>query len=100
VARDEYFCSREWRSEMTAARFMEIVMDSYRQDSAYSSISSLSDTHFGTLTSDETNTYRRWRRAILAFYCSLLLLGGLAVGISTPIPDREVAQVSSPRSTP
>lgn len=75
-------------------------MDSYRQDSAYSNTSSLSDAHFRTLTSDEANTYRRWRRAILAFYCSLLLLGGFAVVISIPISDREVAQVSSPQSTP
>lgn len=75
-------------------------MESYRQDSAYSSTSRLSDTRFRTLTSDETNIYRRWRRAVLAFYCSLLLLGGFAVVISIPISNREVAQVSSPRSIP
>ena len=74
-------------------------MDNFRQDSAYSNTSGLSDTLFRTLTSDETNTYRRWRRAILAFYCALLLLGGLAVAISIPISNREVAQVSSPQNT-
>ena len=68
-------------------------MDSYRQDSACTGISGPTPAGFKTLTSEETTTYRRWRRAVLGFYCSVLLLGGFALLISIPVTHREVAQV-------
>ncbi len=75
-------------------------MDSYRQDSACNRTSRRPDTHFRTLTPDETVTYRRWRNAVLALYCSLLVLGGLAALIAIPVSNREMAQVSSPPNIP
>jgi hypothetical protein len=67
-------------------------MDDYRQDSAYTNISGLTQASFDKLTADETATYRSWRRAVLAFYCAVLLLGGFALVVSIPV-NREVAQV-------
>jgi hypothetical protein len=68
-------------------------MDNYRQDSGYTSISQLTSTSFKPLTSEETATYRRWRRAVTAFYCCVLLLGGFALLASTSVAHREMAQV-------
>ena len=68
-------------------------MDDYRQDSAYASSSGLTQASFDKLSADETATYRRWRRAVLASYCSVLLLGGFALLVSIPDSKRQVAQV-------
>lgn len=68
-------------------------MDDYRQDSACTAMSGPTPANFKTLTSEETTTYRSWRRAVLAFYCSVLLLGGFVLLTSIPISHREVAQV-------
>jgi hypothetical protein len=73
--------------------FKEIVMDSYRQESSYASSSGLTQADFDKLSADETATYRSWRRAVLAFYCSVLLLGGFALLASIPVSNRQVAQV-------
>jgi hypothetical protein len=67
-------------------------MDDYRQDSACTGISGAPPAGFKTLTSEETSTYRSWRRAVLAFYC-LLLVSGFALLASAPVPHQEVAQV-------
>jgi hypothetical protein len=68
-------------------------MDSYRQDSAYTSTNGLAPADFKRLTADETATYRKWRDVVLAFYCSILVLGGFAILVSIPVSHREVAQV-------
>jgi hypothetical protein len=68
-------------------------MDDYRQDSAYINISGLTQANFDKLTADETATYHSWRRAMLAFYCAVLLLGGFALLVSIPVSNHEVAQV-------
>jgi hypothetical protein len=73
--------------------FEEIVMDTYRQDSGYTSISGLTAANFKPLTSEETATYRGWRRAVVAFYCCVVLLGGFVLVASVPAPHREMAQV-------
>jgi hypothetical protein len=46
-------------------------MDSYRQDSVYTSTSGLDPADFKTLTPEEKATCRSWRRAVMAFYCAL-----------------------------
>jgi hypothetical protein len=68
-------------------------MDDYRQDSACVGISGPTPASFKTMTPDDTSTYRSWRRAVLAFYCSVALLGGLALMVSIPVSHQEVAQV-------
>jgi hypothetical protein len=68
-------------------------MDDYRQDSVYTSDSGLSPGSFKTLTPAETTSYRNWRRALVAFYSAVLLVGGLALLASIPVSNREVAQV-------
>jgi len=75
-------------------------MDSNRQDSAYTGISGFTAANFKTLTSAEAATYRKWRRAVLAFYCSVLLLGGFALVVSIPTPPQEVAQAMPPVNVP
>jgi hypothetical protein len=67
-------------------------MDSYRQDSVYTSISGLDPADFKTLTPEEKATYRSWRRAVMAFYCALVLLGGVALLVSIPASNPQVAQ--------
>jgi len=68
-------------------------MDIYRHDSGYSSIFGLTPADFKPLTSEETTTYRGWRRAVVAIYCSIALLGGMALLVSTPVAKQEMAQV-------
>jgi hypothetical protein len=75
-------------------------MDDYRQDSACTGISGLTQASFDKLTSDETATYRSWRRAVLAFYCAVLLLGGFAILVSIPVSNREVAQITPAQAMP
>jgi hypothetical protein len=72
---------------------MEIVMEIYRQDSVCTNLSHQTPAIFTTLTPAETATYRSWRRAVLAFYCSVLVCGGFALVISLPTRHQEVAQV-------
>ena len=54
------------------------------------------------LTPAEQVTHRRWIRALLALYCSLFLLGGIAmlVNHSSANSNNMVAQVSTPRKAP
>jgi len=80
--------------------FEEIVMDNYRHDSGYTSISGLNPSHFKPLTSEETATYRGWRRAVVAFYCCVVLLGGFVLVASVPAPHREMAQAMPPVNVP
>jgi len=56
-------------------------MDTYSQDSAHRTNG---PTHavLRAPTREEKVTHRRWARAVLAFYCSLLVLGGIAVQAS------------------
>ena len=75
-------------------------MDSYRHDSAYTGNSGLASGNFKMLTPAEAATYRSWRRAVLAFYCSVLLLGGFAVLVSIPVRHQEVAQAMPPVNVP
>jgi hypothetical protein len=75
-------------------------MDDYRQDATCTGISGPTPPNFKTLTPDETSTYRSWRRAVLAFYCSVLLLGGIALVASIAAPHREMAQVMPPVNVP
>jgi hypothetical protein len=75
-------------------------MDNYRQDSGYTSISQLTPASFKPLTSEEAATYRGWRRAVVAFYCAILLLGGVALMVSVPVGHREMAQVMPPVNVP
>jgi hypothetical protein len=75
-------------------------MDNYRHDSGYTSISGLNPSHFKPLTSEETATYRGWRRAVVAFYCSVVLLGGFVLVASVPAQHREMAQVMPPVNVP
>lgn len=67
-------------------------MDGYRQEFTCNGISSSTPAHLKILTPEEATTYRRWRRAVLAFYCSVLLLGGVALVVSIPAQHREMAQ--------
>jgi hypothetical protein len=75
-------------------------MDNYRHDSSYTSISGLPPASFKPLTPEETVTYRGWRRAVVAFYCCVVLLGGFALLASVPAPHREMAQVMPPVNVP
>jgi len=75
-------------------------MDTYRQDSGYTSISGLTPASFKPLTSEETSTYRSWRRAVVAFYCAVVALGGFALLVTKPAPHREIAQVMPPVNVP
>ena len=68
-------------------------MDIYRNDFGYSSIFGLTPADFKPLTSEETATYRGWRQAVVAIYCSIVLLGGMAMLVSTPVAHQEMAQV-------
>ena len=70
-------------------------MDDYRQDSAYTTTSGLSPADLKPLTAQEITTYRSWRRAVMAFYALVVLLGGIGIMASIPISHQEVAQVSS-----
>jgi hypothetical protein len=72
--------------------FQEIVMDNYRQDSSYTTTSGLNPATFKPLTSEETATYRSWRRSVILFYAAVLL-GGIGVLASIPVSNQEVAQV-------
>jgi len=49
---------------------------------------------------EEAATYRGWRRAVVAIYCSVLLLGGMALLVSTPVVHQEMAQVTPPVNVP
>jgi hypothetical protein len=80
--------------------FEEIVMDSYRQDSVHTSISGLDPADFKTLTPEENATYRSWRRAVMAFYCAVLLLGGVGLMVSIPVSHPQVAEVMPPVNVP
>lgn len=68
-------------------------MDSYRNDSGYTSISTLPPSQFKPLSPEETGTYRSWRRAVVAFYCCVMLVGGFAIAVSIPVGHQEMAQV-------
>jgi hypothetical protein len=68
-------------------------MDDYRQDSACTGSSGLTQADFDKLLADETATYRSWRRAVMAFYCAVVLLGGVGLLVSIPASHREMAQV-------
>ena len=57
-------------------------------DSSYTSISGLPPANFKPLTPEETVTYRGWRRAVVAFYCCVVLLGGFALLASVPAPHQ------------
>jgi len=48
----------------------------------------------------ETATYRGWRRAVAAIYCSVVLLGGFALLVSTPVGHQEMAQMMPPVNVP
>ncbi len=69
-------------------------MDEYRQDSSYTTTSGLKPADFKPLSSQGMATYRSWRRAVLAFYATVVLLGGIGLLASIPISRQEVAQVS------
>jgi hypothetical protein len=75
-------------------------MDIYRHDSGYNSIFGLTPADFKPLTSEETATYRGWRRAVAAIYCSIVLLGGFALLVSTPVAHQEMAQMMPPVNVP
>jgi len=75
-------------------------MDSYRQDSGYTSITQLTPASFKPLSPEETATYRGWRRAVVAFYCGVVLVGGFALIVSVPSAHREMAQVMPPVNVP
>jgi len=75
-------------------------MDNYRHDSGYTSISGLTPANFKPLTPEETATYRGWRRAVVAFYCAVVLLGGFALIVSVPAAHREMAQAMPPVNVP
>ncbi len=69
-------------------------MDDYRQDSPYTGTSGLKRADFRPRTSEETVTYRKWRRTVLTLYAAILLLGGIGFLVSTPVSNQEVAQIS------
>ena len=75
-------------------------MDDYRHDSGYTSISGLTLASFKPLSPEETATFRGWRRAVVAFYCCVLLLGGFALFVSVPVAHREMAQAMPPVNVP
>ena len=75
-------------------------MDNYRHDSGYTSISGLTPDSFKPLSPEDTATYRGWRRAVVAFYCAIVALGGFALFVTTPVAHREMAQVMPPVNVP
>jgi hypothetical protein len=84
-----------FRVSISGTYFQELVMDDYRQDSAYTTTSGLKPADLKPLTAEETATYRSWRRSVLAFYAVVVLLGGIGIFASIPVSNQEVAQVSS-----
>jgi hypothetical protein len=69
-------------------------MDGYRQDCSYSGISRPVPATFKALSPEDKTTFRNWRRAVLAFYGAVLLLGGLVIVTSISVPHRQVAQAT------
>ena len=56
---------------------------------------------FKTLTPEEKATYRSWRRAVMAFYCAVVLLGGLCWRFRSPSRrPANAAQVMPPVNVP
>jgi hypothetical protein len=77
-------------------------MDDYRQDCGHIS-NGLTANILKALTPEEKATHRRWTRAVLGFYCSLLLLlGGMAILANhwNANSNSVMAQVSTPRKAP
>ena len=75
-------------------------MDNYRHDSGYSSFSGLPTASFKSLTPEEKATLRSWRRAVVAFYCAVVVLGGFVLVASAPGPHQEMAQAMPPVNVP
>jgi hypothetical protein len=84
-----------FRVSISGMYFQENVMDNYRQDSSYAPTSGLKPADFKPLTSEETASYRSWRRSVLAFYAVVVLVGGIGIFASIPVSNHEVAEVSS-----
>jgi hypothetical protein len=72
----------------------ETEMDTYREDSARTS-------RFANVVAPEdAATHRRWARAMLGFYCTLILLVGVAIFASQLTGDssNRIAQASTRQS--
>ena len=76
-------------------------MDTYSHDSAHITCGSRIAT-FEASSPEEKATHRRWARTVLAFYCSLFALIGIAIlaSHSTAGPNEQVAQASLQKSSP
>jgi len=68
-------------------------MDSFRQDCGYTGNSQPIPATFKTLSPDDTATFRNWRRAVVAFYGTVLVVGGIVLVSSIPVQHREIAQI-------
>jgi hypothetical protein len=76
-------------------------MDDYRQHAAHIANELIAGI-LKALTPAEKATHQRRARAMLAFYCSLLLCGGIAIlaNHSSSNTNSVMAQVSTPRKAP
>jgi len=74
-------------------------MGTYRPDSAHTT-NGLRPSIFQTFTLEEKANHRHWARSVIAFYCSLFVLGGIAILANhTSSNSRNVvAQVSHPQN--
>jgi hypothetical protein len=70
-------------------------MDTYREDSARTS-------GFAYIVAPEDQaTHRRWARTVLGFYCTVILLFGIAIftSQSSVDPSNRIAQASTRQSS-
>jgi len=73
-------------------------MDHYRHDSAHITCGS-GLTIFQASSREEQETHKRWARSVLAFYCALFALIGVAILSIHSVPDNQVAQASALKSS-
>lgn len=76
-------------------------MDTYRHDSAHITCAPRIAA-FAASSPEEKATHRRWARAVLAFYCALSALVGIAILTSHTVadPNDQLAQASLQKNSP
>lgn len=76
-------------------------MGTYRPEPPYTT-NGLRPAILQTFTPEEKAAYRHWGRTLLALFCSLFVLSGIAILAKHSISNssNEVAQVSHPQDVP
>jgi hypothetical protein len=69
-------------------------MDDYRENSSSGAPSGLKRADFKPRGAEETVTYRKWRRTVVAIYAAVLLVGGIGFMVSSPVSNQKMAEIS------